>query len=217
MPTEELRPSFRTHLPLVIGLVVLWLSLWGHIDLIAVVTGFAFSIGVVWAFQLPPIELTGRLNLWWLAVLSVKVVIWVIRASAEVAWLTFRPQPKPGSAILAYRMRAHSDWLLTMAALINMFVPGTVVVDVDRTRGIIYLHVFDADTDKKLQAARRDAHRIEDAIALAIGGRDDLHRINEWRADHDYPSLAASRRQRKYEARVEAEWRRQETAWEGDE
>lgn len=212
--TSQPTSRMRTFAPLVIVLVCVWLALWQQFNVISIVTGIVFSIVVVWMFQLPNAQLIERVHPLWLLVLAAKVLAWVVLSSLEVAWLTIRPQPKPKASIIAYRMRARSDWLLTLAALINMFVPGSVVVDVDRTRGIIYLHQFAAEGPDGIAAARRAAYRIEDAIALAFASHEDLHHINRWRAEHGYPPLWASRRQRAYEAAVERDRLRRETEWE---
>lgn len=209
-PTSRL----RTFTPLVIVLLCVWLTLWRQFDVISIVTGIVFSVLVVGMFQLPNVQLIERVHPLWLIVLAGRVIGWVVLSSLEVAWLTVRPQPKPKASIIAYRMRARSDWLLTLAALINMFVPGSVVVDVDRTRGIIYLHQFAAEGPDGIAAARRAAYRIEDAIALAFASHEDLHHINRWRAEHEYPPLWASRRQRVFEAAVERDRLRHETEWE---
>lgn len=205
---------FLTQLPLLIALVALWLVLWGHIDVISVGTGIVFSLLVVRIFSLPPVELTGRFHLGWTIVFLLRFLWWVITASIEVAWVIVRPQKTPQSSIIAVRMRTRSDWLLTVAAIVNMLVPGTVVVDTDRLRNVLYLHVLDADTDEEIAAARKDAADIEEALALALGSRDDLARLNSARRAAGRRPLDNSRAQRAFEAKLEEARRLEEPVWE---
>jgi multicomponent Na+:H+ antiporter subunit E len=210
------RPAVQllTQLPLLIGLVVIWVVLWGHIDLISVVTGIVFSLIVVRVFELPPVLLSGRMHLGYSFVLLAKVLGWLVGSTFQMAWLAVRPQAPPQASIIASRMRVHSDWLLTLAAEINMLVPGSAVVEVDRMRGILYLHVLDADTDEKIAKARVAAEKIEDAVVVALGNHEDIALINDDRAERGMPPLFASRRQRRYEERREAARRAREAEWE---
>ena len=204
----------RTQLPLLVGLVVLWLLLWGHVDLISVSTGIVLAVLVVRAFRLPPVELSSRFHLGWAIVLVGRFVWWVVRAALQVAWFAVRPAPPPTSSIIAVRMRTNSDWLLTLAAEMNILVPGSVVVDVDRMRGILYLHVLAAGDDEGVEASRRFAVLIEESLVRALGSRDDLHRINRDRLAQGRRPLVADRAQRRYDAEREAERLRQEHEWE---
>ncbi|NLT26802.1 MAG: Na+/H+ antiporter subunit E [Microbacteriaceae bacterium] len=208
------RPSWLAQLPLLVGLVVLWLALWGHIDAISVVTGIAFAVLVVQVFRLPPVELSSRFHLGWTIVLIGRFLFWVMRASFQVAWYAVRPKPAPVSSIIAVRMRTNSDWLLTLAAEMNILVPGSVVVDVDRMRGVLYLHVLAAGDDDEVESARRFAFRIEESLVRALGSHEDIHRINRDRAEQGRRPIIVSRAQRRYDAEREAERRRQQQEWE---
>ncbi|MDJ1371931.1 Na+/H+ antiporter subunit E [Gulosibacter molinativorax] len=217
-PEKTARPgvSLITQLPLLLFLIALWLVLWGQFDVISVSTGIIFSLLVVRFFYLPPVELTGRFNLWFTIILLFRFVWWLVSASFQMAWLAVRPQKVPTASIIAVRLHTHSDWLITVAAEINMLVPGSVVVEVDRLRGILYLHILDGDTDEKVEKARRSSYRIEDAIALALGGREDIWRINKDRVEHGRKRLLSSKKQRDYEERAELVRKELEREWEAE-
>lgn len=210
------RVSWYQQLPLLVGLVLLWLVLWGHVDVISVVTGIVFAVIVVRVFYLPPVVLSSRFHPGWALVLLLRFLWWVVSASFQVAWTAVRPAPVPTSSIIAVRMRTNSDWLLTLAAEMNILVPGSVVVDVDRMRGILYLHVLGTADDDAVEEARRFAFVIEESLVRALGDRDDVHRINRARREQGRRPLIDSRRQRRYEERIDAERLRQEQEWEAD-
>lgn len=204
-----------TQLPLLLALIALWLVLWRSVAPLTVITGIVMSVLVVRVFYLPPVLLSGRLSLWYLFVLGLKTLWWLIESNVQMAWIAIRPRPVPKSSVLAVRLRTHSDWLLTVCAEINMLVPGSVVVEVDRMRSILYLHVLDGDNDDKVLIARAKSLEIEDSVVLALGNRGDIAAINQWRRERDQPPLLATRRQREYEAAVEAKREQREREWEG--
>lgn len=210
------RPSAKllTQLPLLIALVAFWVVLWGHLDVISVVTGVVFSTVVVRMFELPPVLLSGRVHPWYLFVLIAKVLWWLTSATAQIAWWALRPQPVPIASIIANRLRTHSDWLLTLCADINMLVPGSAVVETDRSRSILYLHILGGTSDEAVAAARIAAEEIEDAVVLALGNHEDLALINDDRAARGRPPLWNSRAQRAYEQRRRERREAQAHAWE---
>lgn len=193
------RHNFRTQAPLLGALVVLWLVLWGHVDVISVVTGIAFSFAVVRIFYLPAVALSGRFNLLRALQFLVFFVWRVTAASFQVAALAFRPKPLPGNSVIGVQLRTRSDFILTLTAEVNILVPGSVAVEADRLRSIVYLHVIDCDTDEKVAAAYRSALEIEQGLALALGSRDDVWRINRDRRQHGLRLVGQTPAQREHE------------------
>src|SRR5699024_2503304 len=53
-------------------------------------------------------------------------------------------------------------------------VPGSLVVDVDRTTATLYLHVINVTDDADAETVRRDAMRTEKLFIRAIGNHSDL-------------------------------------------
>ena len=52
-------------LPFFVWLVALWMLLWGQFTVVAFVTGVIAAVAVTRVFRLPPVELSGRVNLWY--------------------------------------------------------------------------------------------------------------------------------------------------------
>lgn len=206
--------ALLTQLPLLLWLIALWLILWRSVAPLTIITGLALSLIVVRVFYLPPVRLSGRVSLWHLLVLGLKTLWRLTESNAQMLWLAMRPQAVPMSSVIAVRMRTHSDWLLTICAEINMLVPGSVVVEVDRMRSILYLHVLDGDSDDKVRMARASSYEIEDAVVLALGNRADIAAINYWRRKRDLPPLLHTSRQRRFEAAQAAERAQREREWE---
>ena len=61
---RRLRVRLWQQLPLLVVLVVLWMLLWGNISLLNLVTGAILAVLVTRVFFLPPVDLSGRFNVW---------------------------------------------------------------------------------------------------------------------------------------------------------
>ena len=168
----------RLHeLPLLIGLVVLWMMLWHELSLLSLVSGVVVAIVVMRVFYLPPVELAGRFNVWH-ALRYVVYFLWSLsRASWEVAWLAVRPGPPPPSAIVAVRLHTRSDFIITMVGLTISLIPGSLVADIDRFESTLYLHVLNTPTQKELTKIRREVRRIERLLILSVGSKEDVRSV----------------------------------------
>ena len=59
-------------LPFLLWLILVWMMLWGQFTALSAVTGIAVAVYVTRVFRLPTVELSGRINLWWAAILAVQ-------------------------------------------------------------------------------------------------------------------------------------------------
>ncbi|TYL53941.1 Na+/H+ antiporter subunit E [Agromyces mariniharenae] len=161
--------SVWRQLPLLIGLVALWLFLWDHVDTLTVVTGVILAIAVTRVLYLPPVLLSGRFNPWRGLLLGLRMMFDVVVASLQVAVLAVNPRWKPMNSIIAVQLLTRSDLVTTLTAEAISVVPGTVVVDIDRERGLLYLHALGTRTEADIERTRRGVLGTEERIVLAIG------------------------------------------------
>jgi multicomponent Na+:H+ antiporter subunit E len=86
----------------------------------------------------------------------------------QVAWQSVRPGPPIRSSVIEVTFEERSEAL--MAALVEALslVPGSVVVDADAERGVLWAHVLGADTDEEVDAFRARVHVLEKNL-LATG------------------------------------------------
>ena len=98
------------------------------------------------------------------------------------------------------RLRTRSDFILTLTAEVNMLIPGSMVVEVDRMHSVLYLHVLDASTDESVESVKALALDVEEGLALALGTRDDLWRVNRDRVRRGLGPIGQSPAQKKHEA-----------------
>jgi len=174
---REVRGRFLTQLPLLVGLVLLWMVLWGQVTWLSVLTGIVVAIIVTRTFYLPPVDLSGRINLWYLLVFLAHFFLDVALASFTVAFQALNPRPIPQSSVIGIQLRTSSDLIMTLDAIAMSLVPGSLVVEADRERSTLYLHTFATRTEDDVEAMRAKVLVVEARIVRAIGSKVDLERI----------------------------------------
>lgn len=167
--------------PLLLALVALWVFLWDHVDVLTVTTGVLLAVAVTRALYLPPVLLSGRFNPGRGLLLGLRMMFDVAVASIQVAARAIWPTWVPTSAIIDVQLLTRSDLVTTLTAEAITVVPGTVVVDIDRERGLLYLHVLGTRTPDDIDRAREKVLATEERIVLAIGTRAQARAVHEAR------------------------------------
>ena len=167
-------------LPLLLALVALWVFLWDHVDVLTITSGVVLAIIVTRFLYLPPVLLSGRFNPWRGLRLGLRMMLDVAVASVQVAIRAVWPAWRPMSAIIAVQLLTRSDLITTLTAEAITVVPGTIVIDIDRERGLLYLHVLGVRNQADIDLDREKVLRTEERIVLAIGTRDrGAHRARD--------------------------------------
>lgn len=175
-PAARERRTVISQLPLFVWLVVLWMLLWGAVSWLNLVTGILVGIIVMRVFYLPPVALSGRFNIWWALVFIVTFVWDVIRGSIQVASLALVPKRKPMSSVIAVQLHSRSDLIMLLVTFNVSLVPGSLIVEADRYRSILYIHAIDTVDEAGVEHARFVALRAERRIVRVIGSKEDLRR-----------------------------------------
>jgi multicomponent Na+:H+ antiporter subunit E len=180
LPQNRLHRATLTvwrQLPFFVWLIALWMLLWGQFTWLAFLTGLAAAVIVTRIFRLPPVELSGRVNLWWGFVFVLEFLVAVVQGSLTVAWhvLDFRRQP--GVAIIGVQLRTDDDLIMTHTAVTASLIPGSLIVESDRDRRILYLHVIGVRDDAGVEKQRAKVRSWEARIVRAVGSRAQLRAI----------------------------------------
>ncbi|MGP3977454.1 Na+/H+ antiporter subunit E [Streptomyces sp. 8N114] len=171
--TSRLR---ATQWPMVLGLTLLWLLLWGTPTPANVVTGVLVALLVVLVFPLPPIEKQARLHPLGVLRFVVRFALDMVVSSWRINRFILAPT-RPRCAVLAVKMRCPGDLMLTATAVAVTAVPGSTVLEVDRRSGTLYLHVLGGEREEEQARARRDALRLETRVVEAFGTAADVTAI----------------------------------------
>ena len=182
LPQSRLRRAFTTawrQLPFFVWLIALWMLLWGQFTWLAFLTGLIAALVVTRVFRLPPVELSGRVNLWWGLVFVVEFLVAVVLGSLTVAWQVLDFRRQPGAAIIAAQLVTDDDLIMTHVGVTCSLIPGSLIVDTDRDRRILYLHVIGVRDDADVEKQRASVHHWEERIVRAVGSRAQLQAMRD--------------------------------------
>jgi multicomponent Na+:H+ antiporter subunit E len=175
------RRSRATRWPALVVLTVVWVLLWDQVSVFLLVTGLLLALLVGVVFPLPPIELHSRIRFVPLVKLGARLLLDLVRSSASVVLLAFRPGPPPRSAIIKVQLRSRNDLYLTQVAELTSLVPGSIVLEAHRATSTLYLHVLDTVAEDDLARARQDVLDAELRILRAFGTPEELEAAEQGR------------------------------------
>lgn len=176
---QETRSSIVQQLPLLFVLVVLWMLLWGAVSWLNLVTGIILAIVVTRVFYLPPVDLSGRFNPFWLAVFVGQFFFELFVASFQVAFLALRPRRVVHNSIVEVQLRTRSDLILTVVAIAMSLVPGSFVIESDRMRSRLYFHALNTEDQQSVEGVRTKALQLERLLVRSFGSLDDIERTGQ--------------------------------------
>jgi len=169
---------FVQQLPLLVVLVVLWMLLWGTVSPFSVLSGIVMALVVTRVFYLPPVELSGRVNVLHLAWFLLRFLFDLVRASFQVAAQAFDPRGLRGNAVVAVQLHTRSDFIITITSVVVSLVPGSLVVEIDRERSILYLHALGTRDQAGVEKVKAKVLKVEAEAVRALGSRADLRRLD---------------------------------------
>lgn len=177
-PRRTGKPTVRRlmlRLSVLVGLTAVWILLWGSLSAANVLSGLAVALLITVALPLPPVPVQGKVHPLSLLNLIVRVAIYLVMSSFQIAWLAIRPGPPPLSAVLRAKLTVKSDLVLALAVNIYNLIPGSIVLEIDQVRRLIYCHVINVGSEK---AVKQFYHQVEvvERLLIAAFERDD-----EWK------------------------------------
>ncbi|MGI5522760.1 Na+/H+ antiporter subunit E [Micromonospora sp. CA-259024] len=158
-------------------LVVVWNLLWGEINWANLAGGLLVGGTVLVFFPLPAVSFGGRLRPVALLVFAGRFVVELVSASLHIARIAVQPGYRPRGAIIAVQLRVTTDLNLALTAEAVSLVPGTLILEVDRESGTLYLHVLDTHGPADLEVARERTLALERRIVRAVGSAAELRRV----------------------------------------
>lgn len=158
-----------------IGLTAVWVLLWGNISAANVLSGLAVGLLITVFLPLPRVPVQGKVHVLSLLNLIVRVNVYLVMSSFQIAWLAIRPGPPPLSAVLRAQLTVKSDLVLALAVNIYNLIPGSIVLEIDQVRRLLYAHVINVGSDK---AVKQFYHQVAVVERLLIAA---FERDSEWR------------------------------------
>lgn len=177
-------------------LVFVWLLLWGTLSWANVLAGLVVAVAVMTLLPLPRVPVEGRIHPFALLVLVGRLIVDFFISSAQVAWAAIRPGRPPLGAVMRVRVAIKSDMVLTLAVDYLNLVPGTMVLEIDHRRRMLYIHVFDVRTERQVKAFRRQVAFVERAFIRAFERDSEWHPSPYHGIDDDYHNVRYAERVR---------------------
>lgn len=154
-------------------LTFVWVLLWGEITVANLVGGLAVGLGILILMPLPPVPVEGKLHPISALRLLGRILVDLARSSVEVAWLAIRPGSPPLTAILRVRVDVKSDLVLGLLIDAINVVPGTIVVECDRSARALNIHVLDVGTSAKVERFYSSVAHLQDLFIRAFERDED--------------------------------------------
>ena len=158
----------------VLLLQVVWLLLWGRVTPNLVLSGVLVAVLVVWAFPLPAVRGRGRLRPVGALRLAGRFVLDLAVASVQIAALAVGPGSRARTAVVAVGLRTRSELVMTLVAQGVTLVPGTLVIELRRRTGTLFLHVLDSPGGDPVAEARESVLALEARVLRAFGSDEDI-------------------------------------------
>ena len=142
-------------------LMLVWVLLWGSASAANILSGLVVAALIIVLLPLPVVPIEGRLHPLSLLRLILVVAFQLVSSSVQLAWLAIRPRPPLRSAVLRAQLSIKSDLVLALAVNIFTIIPGSMVLEIDQERRLIYVHVVDVGNDKAVARFYRQIAQIE--------------------------------------------------------
>jgi multicomponent Na+:H+ antiporter subunit E len=159
-------------------LVLVWVLLWGTFSAANVLSGIAIALLITLLLPLPAVPVEGRLHPLSLVRLILTVAYYLVLSSVQVAYLAVKPGPPPMSAVLRAHLSVKSDLVLALAVNIFNLIPGSIVLEIDQSRRMLYMHVIDVGSDEAVSRFYRQVAVIERLLIASFEREDDWRPAN---------------------------------------
>lgn len=160
-------------------LVLVWMFLWGDVTIANAVSGLAVALMITVLLPLPPVPVEGRVHPLSLLRLVFTICCYLALSSVQVAWLAIRPGPPPLTAVLRAQLTVKSDLVLALVVNAINLIPGAIVLEIDQTRRMIYVHVLDVGSDRAVATFYRQVAELERLMIRSF------ERDSDWRSSQE--------------------------------
>lgn len=146
---------------MIVWLVAVWVLLWGSVSWANLLSGLVVALLISYLLPLPPVPVESRVRPLGLLALVGYVAWSLIWSSTQMAWLAVKPGKAPLNAVLRAHLNIKSDLMLALAVNIINLTPGTIVLEIDQVRRIIYVHVINVGTQRAVGHFYRQIAAVE--------------------------------------------------------
>jgi multicomponent Na+:H+ antiporter subunit E len=161
MRTTALRITVLT------ALTAVWVLLWGTYSVANVLSGLVVALAITSLLPMPPVPVQGRVHPLSVLRLSMQIAWYLVESSVQVGWLAIRPGSPPLSGVLRVQLSIKSDLVLVFAVNIVSMIPGSIVLEIDQVRRVLYCHVIDVGSARSVDRFYRQVSEVERLLTAA--------------------------------------------------
>ena len=177
-------------------LTSVWVLLWGTISWANVLGGIGVALAIMILLPLPRVPVEGRLHPFVLLQIVARLMVDFCVSSAQVAWAAIRPGKPPLGAVVRVRVAIKSDMVLTLAVDYMNLVPGTMVLEIDHRRRMLYVHIFDVRSEARVKAFYKSVAWVERAFIRAFERDSEWHPSPYHGIDDEFHHVSQQARRR---------------------
>lgn len=152
-------------------LTLVWVMLWGTWSLANVMSGLVVAVVITTAFALP----TVRFRIEFRPIGMVKwlggVLVDLVKASFIVGLQGLKLRVPQQSSVIAVHLESKSDLAHALIIESVSIVPGSLVIEFERSERVLYAHVWSTSTEEDAEKAREHIRLLERRVVGAIGDR----------------------------------------------
>jgi multicomponent Na+:H+ antiporter subunit E len=133
-------------------LILVWILLWGTVSAANILSGLAVALLITLLLPLPTVPIEGRVH------------------------------PLSLVRLLRAHLSIKSDLVLALAVNIFNLIPGSIVLEIDQARRMLYMHVIDAGSDRAVNRFYSQVSVVERLLVASF------EREADWRPSADKES-----------------------------
>jgi multicomponent Na+:H+ antiporter subunit E len=160
-------------------LMLVWILLWGTFSAANILSGLLVALVIILLLPLPAVPVEGRVHPLSLLRLIVTVAYYLVLSSVQVAFLAIKPGPPPLSAVLRAHLAVKSDLVLALAVNIFNLIPGSIVLEIDQSRRMLYMHVINVGNERAMARFYSQVTEVERMLIATF------EREKDWRPSTD--------------------------------
>jgi multicomponent Na+:H+ antiporter subunit E len=125
------------------------------------------------------VELGGRFSMVRAVAFAIVFLGKVAAASFQVLYLAVARGPKVTNAVVAVQLRSHSDLMVTATGHVISLIPGSLVVEVDRSTSTLYIHGLNVRNGEDVMNLRKEVRDTEAGLIRVMGTKDELAALKQ--------------------------------------
>lgn len=157
------------------ALATVWVLLWGRVTIANILGGVVVAVAIMVLLPLPRVPVQGRVHPWSVVQLLGLFGWYLVVSSLQLMWLAIKPGPLPLTGVLRVPLSIKSDLVLVLASSITTLIPGSIVLEIDQLRRILYCHVIDVGSPRSVERFYHQVAQVERLLVAAF------ERDSEWR------------------------------------